>query len=101
MHDDAHFYSALVVKIFLVKHGAMEIRYPPYSPDPASTDIFLFPMVKTALKVKRFQDAEDIKKIVTAEPNAVPLEAFAECFQKLFERCKKCIEVGGDCFEEK
>jgi hypothetical protein len=40
--------------------------------------------VKTVLKGKRFQDVEDIKKNVTAELNAVPLEAFADCFQKLF-----------------
>jgi hypothetical protein len=48
-----------------------------------------------------FQDVEDIKKIVTAELNAVPLEAFAGCFWKLFERCNKCIQVGGDYFEYK
>jgi hypothetical protein len=34
--------------------------------------------VKTALKGKRFQDVEDIKKNVTAKLNAVPLKAFAE-----------------------
>jgi hypothetical protein len=49
--------------------------------------------VKTALNGKRFQDVEDIKKSVTAEVNAIPLEAFADCFQKLFERCNKCIQV--------
>jgi hypothetical protein len=52
--------------------------------------------VKTALQGKRFQDGEDIKKNVMAELNAVPLEAFADCFQKLFERCNKCNQVGGD-----
>jgi hypothetical protein len=35
--------------------------------------------VKAALKGKRFQDVQDIKKNVTAELNAVPLEAFAYC----------------------
>jgi epoxyqueuosine reductase QueG len=55
--------------------------------------------VKTALKGKRFQDAEDIKKKVKAELNAVSLEAFAECFQNLFEGCNKCIQVGRDYFE--
>jgi hypothetical protein len=40
--------------------------------------------VKTAFKGKGFQDAEDIKKIVMADLNAVPLEAFADYFQKNF-----------------
>jgi hypothetical protein len=41
-------------------------------------------MVKTAFKGKRFLDVEDIKKNVTAQLNAVLLEAFADCFQKTF-----------------
>jgi hypothetical protein len=36
--------------------------------------------VKTALKGKRLQDVENIKKNMVAELNAVPLEAFADCF---------------------
>jgi hypothetical protein len=89
------------VKIFLAKHGVVEINRPPYSPDLAPADCFPFLTVKTALKAKRFQNVEDIKKNVTAELNAVPLEAFADCFQKLFESCNKCIQIGGDHFERK
>jgi hypothetical protein len=55
-------------------------------------------MVKITLKGKRFQEV-DIKKNMMAELNAVPLEAFADCSQKLSERCNKCIHVGGDYFE--
>jgi hypothetical protein len=40
--------------------------------------------VKTALKEKRFQDVEHIKKNMMAELNVVFLEAFADCFLKLF-----------------
>jgi hypothetical protein len=43
---------------------------------------------------------EDIKKNVTAELNAVSLEPFADCFQKPFERCNKCIQLGEDYFLE-
>jgi hypothetical protein len=55
--------------------------------------------VKTALEGKRFQDVEDIKKNVTVELNAVPLEAFADCFQKRYERCNKFSQLVGDYFE--
>jgi hypothetical protein len=54
---------------------------------------------KTALKGERCQDGEDIKKNVTAERNAVPLEAISVSVQKLFKRCNKCIQVGGAYFE--
>jgi hypothetical protein len=52
--------------------------------------------VKPALKGMRFQDVEGIKENVTAELNAVLLEAFADCSQKLFERFNKCIQVDGE-----
>jgi histone-lysine N-methyltransferase SETMAR len=87
------------VKIFLAEHGVVEISHSPYSPDLAPACFFLFPTMKTVLKGKMFQDVEDIKKNVTAELNAVPLEAFANSFQKRFERRNKCIQVGGDYFE--
>jgi hypothetical protein len=45
------------------------------------------------------QDAEDIKKNLTAEMNAVPLEAFADCFQKLLKRFNKSIQVGPIYFD--
>jgi histone-lysine N-methyltransferase SETMAR len=99
LHDNAPSHSALVVKTFLAKHDVVEISHPPYSPDLAPADFFLFPSVKTALQWKRFQDVEDIKKNVMAELNTVPLEAFADCLQKLFGGCKKCIQVGRDYFE--
>jgi hypothetical protein len=57
---------------------------------------FLFPKVKPALKGKRFQDAEGIKENVTAELNAVPLQAFADSSQKLLKRFNKCIQVDGE-----
>jgi hypothetical protein len=85
LHDNALSHSALVVKKFLAKHGVAELSQPPYPHDLAPADFFLFPTVKTALKGKRFQDVEDIKKNVTAELTAVALEAFADCFHKRFK----------------
>jgi hypothetical protein len=51
---------------------------------------FLFPNVKTAFKGRRFQDVEGIKKNMTAELNAVPLEASVYSFQKRFKQFNKC-----------
>jgi hypothetical protein len=46
------------MKTFLAKHSVVEISHPPYFPDLAPEDHFLFPTVKTALKGKRFQDVK-------------------------------------------
>jgi hypothetical protein len=42
-----------------------------------------------------------MKENMTTRLNAVPLEAFADCFQKHFKRFNKCIQVDGDYFEYK
>jgi hypothetical protein len=42
--------------------------------------------MKTTLNGKRFQDAEHVKKSMTAELNAVPFDAFADCFQNRLEQ---------------
>jgi hypothetical protein len=53
---------------------------------------FLFPKVKSALKGKRSQDVEGIKENLTAEVNAVPLEAFVDSFLKLFKLCNNLFK---------
>jgi hypothetical protein len=42
--------------------------------------------VFTSLKGKRFQDVEGIKKNVTADLNAVPLEAFPDYFKRIVNK---------------
>jgi hypothetical protein len=39
-----------------------EMEHPSCSPDLATNDFWLIPKIKSALKGRRFQDAEDIKK---------------------------------------
>jgi transposase len=74
------------VKIFLANRDVVEMCHAPYSPDLAPADYFPFPKMKIALKGKRFQDVEDIKKNVTAKLNALLSETFSDCFQKRFKR---------------
>jgi hypothetical protein len=49
-------------------------------------------------KKKGFQDAEDLKKTMMAELNAVPLAAFADYFQNFLKQFNKCTQVGRNYF---
>ncbi|GFX72471.1 transposase [Trichonephila clavipes] len=51
VHDNAHSYTANIVKQFLAKKGMVQIKHPPYSPD-LNLPNFLFPRLKLALKGK-------------------------------------------------
>jgi hypothetical protein len=45
----------------LAKHSIPVVPHPPYSPDLAPCDFFLFPRLKSSLKGKRFQDVAEIQ----------------------------------------
>ena len=99
LHDNAPAHSAIRVRQFLAQHGVVVIEHPPYSPDLAPADFFLFPRLKNALKGARFDDVDDIKTTVTTILQTIPSDAFFASFHNLFERCHRCVERGGDYFE--
>jgi len=51
------------------------------------------------MKGARFADMAAIKKRVTAVLRSILKEAFADSFQKLYERCQLCVVKDGDYFE--
>ena len=51
--------DALLIREFLTKHEATVVPQPPYSPDLAPADFFLFPQLKSSLKGRRFQTVEE------------------------------------------
>ncbi|EZA62238.1 Histone-lysine N-methyltransferase SETMAR [Ooceraea biroi] len=63
---------------------------PPYSPDMAPCDFFLFPKIKNTMKGRRFANIEEIK---TTE------NCFQKCFKDWKKRWHKCIISNGDYFE--
>jgi hypothetical protein len=62
-------------------------------------EFFLFPRLKSIMKVARFADVAAIQEHVTAVLRSISREAFADSFQKLYERCQQCIVKDGDYFE--
>jgi hypothetical protein len=62
-------------------------------------DFFLFPCMKSIMKGVSFADVAAIQERVTAVLRSIPKEAFADSFQKLYERFQQCVVKGGDYFE--
>jgi hypothetical protein len=50
----------------------MKLDHPPYSPDLAPCDFWLFPKLETDLKVHRFADIADIQGHVTTILQSIP-----------------------------
>jgi histone-lysine N-methyltransferase SETMAR len=77
------FSTQIAVKQFMAQISITEMEHPPYSPDLAPNDLWMFSEVKSSLKGRRFQDIEVIqkKRNVTTTLKAIPQE-----FQKYFQR---------------
>ena len=71
------------------------VPHPPYSPDLASCDFWLFPKLRGC----RYERIEEMKEAVTKVIDTLTQENFHGAFQKLLERYNKCIAAGGDYFE--
>jgi transposase len=57
--------SRFRLKDFLAKYNVVTLEYPPYSPDLAPSDFYLFPQTKSALKGRHFCDATYVVKNAT------------------------------------
>jgi len=61
-HYNAPAHTSHLVHRFLAKRGTAQLQQPPYSPDLAPCDFFLFPRLKKVQKGHRYEATEDIKR---------------------------------------
>ena len=81
-HDNAPVHTALSVKQFLAKNGMTPIANPPYSPDLAPYDFFLFPRLKKDMKGKLFATVKEVKQKSPEGLNNIPINEFTKCFEQ-------------------
>ena len=75
--------------------GIETFPQPPYSPDLAPCDFWLFPKLRGC----RYETIEEMKEAVTKIIDTLTQEDFDGAFQKLLEGYSKCIAAEGDYFE--
>jgi transposase len=90
---------ATPIRSYLAKHQTTVVLHPPYSPDLAPADFFLFPKRKSTLKGRRFQTIEEIQENAIRELGAITESTFQEAFQQWKKRWERCIASRGDYFE--
>jgi len=88
--------KSLLVRQFLSNKNIMVCPYPPYSPDLAPYDFWLFPKVKMTMKGKSFESIQDIEAATTSQLKTLTKEDFQNCcFRKWQERWNKCVRSEG------
>ena len=93
--DNTPVRNSIIVTDYLTKMGIKTVPQPPYSPDLAPCDFWLFPKLKDC----RYETIEEMKEAVTKVIDTLTQEDIHVAFQKLLETFNKCIGAGGDYFE--
>ena len=75
--------------------GITTVPQPPYSPDLAPCDFWLFPKLRDC----HYEKIEEMKEAVMKVIDMLTHEDFHGAFEKLFEWYNKCIAAGEDYFE--
>ncbi|UYV73009.1 hypothetical protein LAZ67_10001506 [Cordylochernes scorpioides] len=98
-HDNAPAHTSLLVRDLLAKNNTLMMPQPPYSPDLAPCDFFLFPKLKRPMKGRRYATLDEIKTASKEELKKILKNDFLKCFEDWKNRWHKCIISHGDYFE--
>jgi histone-lysine N-methyltransferase SETMAR len=79
LHDNARSHISKSVKAFLKEEGIKIIDHPPYLPDFAPCDFWLFDYIKQRLC--GYSDAQSLKRQITKMLNDIPKEENLKTFE--------------------
>jgi hypothetical protein len=85
--------------MFLAQNNILTLPHPPYSPDLAPSEFWLFPMLKMGLRGRRFAVVEDTKENADTRLRTIKKEDFHQCYNNWIDRWNKCVCAGGKYFE--
>lgn len=99
-HDNAPAHSVRVAKEVLREFRWEVLPHPPYSPDLAPSDFFLFPKLKEMLKGTHFSDVEEAKNTANTWLQTSPSTFFRDSLRSWKHRLEKCLDLNGNYVEK-
>ena len=100
LQDNAPVHTAQVAVAEATKCGFELLPHPPYSPDLAPSDFYLFPKLKSHIRGRHFESDDDVIKAVESYLKDQNEAFYHEGIGMLEHRWTKCIEVKGDYVEK-
>ena len=99
-HDNAPAHTSRLCRDALREFRWEILQHPPYSPDLAPSDFFLFPKMKEAIKGVRHVTKETAKKTAMGWLAAQPPEFYRNGLERWRYRMEKCLTMEGDYVEK-
>ena len=79
-HDNAPSHRASTIQETIDRRSIEVLGHPPYSPDLAPCDSFLFPTLKKILRGRQFDDVADLQRAVQSAISSLGPSAYKNCF---------------------
>ena len=98
-HDDVPAHRSFKVWQFLAKNNITVIPHPPYLPNLAPCEFFLFPKLKLWMMGRIFDTNEEIQEESQQVLDTIPKRDFQGCFQVWQKHWDRCIRAKGEYFE--
>ncbi len=100
LQDNAPVHTAGVSRSTIEAAGLTLVDHPPYSPDLAPSDFWLFRHLKKYLRGKTFATKEDLKAAVQNFFAECPPDFYKNAFFELVSRWQKCVDRNGGYVEK-
>jgi histone-lysine N-methyltransferase SETMAR len=97
--DNAPIHRTKIVIEMLDKYEFVRMEHPPYSPDLAPCDFFLFGYIKEKLKGKSFAAQDDLFSAVREIMDGISKGQKLKVFTAWMERLQKCVDTAGEYCE--
>jgi [histone H3]-lysine36 N-dimethyltransferase SETMAR len=95
-HDNAKPHTAKETKTFLEENNIKLLSHPPYSPDLAPCDFWLFKTIKPQLKGQIYAMKDELLLALDSALNSLSKGDFKHCFKMWFRQCEKVIKSNGN-----
>ncbi len=98
--DNASCHTSRDTRLHLLFTGMKAVIHPPYSPDLAPSDFWLFHRIKLGLRGQTFPDLDTLEDAVRQEVAQIPSYEYEDCILKKWPmRWARCVNQNGDYFE--
>ena len=99
-HDNAPAHTSRETKAAISKLGFEFLPHPPYSPDLAPSDFWLFSKMKEPLRGRHWTSLSAMASAIIQWEKVTPKEWFAQGICNMPVRWERCVEMRGDYFEK-
>lgn len=98
-HDNASPHTSAPTLALIRESAINMLPHPPYSPDLAPCNFFIFPRLKSELWGRDFRRLVEMQEAVKLVLRRIPQEEFQACMDSLPIHWMKCIKAEGSYFE--